>query len=149
MIKKWIFVATVLLSSACGLANAGPNSIDILVTRSQADSIVDMDRVRGSHIEIFYVDDKQRIMDAVNNSFPMDLMEKMTEDERAEWAAHNFHDYFVANMPAIQESSIGVSLMQLHKIDRVPAIIFDREYIVIGLPLSKALQEYRGAVNAQ
>ncbi len=122
-----------------------PNDIKIFVTEEQASEVIDrrIETLAPSKVHAFIVDDNDNILNRINGKFPIEKFRKMTDKERTEWAKKYAVPEVVENIIPIMQSKAGVSLMRMHEIEKLPAVMIDNYYVFYGIPLNDSILRWQ------
>lgn len=142
MFKK--VMVGLITASLFSVAAADPIKIKVFTTLSKADEIIDLQKadLPNTHIDVFFVDRKQDIMNSLNSHIPAEKFKEWDEDERYAWAQKYIGEIAPKKTFKIMKSSLGVSYMQLFKINRVPAVLMDDYFLTYGLTVDQSIEKY-------
>ena len=142
MFKK--ILLSLSLASLLPMAQADPKTIKVFTTLEKADEVIDLQKsdMPNTNIEVFFIDRKQDIMNSMNSHIPAEKFEKWDEDQRYAWGKQYVSEMSPKKTLKIMKSTLGVSYMQMFKIDRVPAVLMDDYFVTYGLTVRDSVKRF-------
>ncbi|MFC5079626.1 hypothetical protein VTH8203_00853 [Vibrio thalassae] len=119
-----------------------PDKIILLTTTDNKASIGEEKRAaKGAAFDYYFVDHSKKILSGFEQAFPKKLI-KEPEEVRNQYIAKHFAPQLKAYTPEIMRSEMGIGLVKLFQIKRVPAVIINDKYITYGLSVEQSVNRY-------
>lgn len=93
-------------------------------------------------LDIYVVDEGAKIMKSYSDSMPKDVL-KQTPQEIDAYIKANIAPKMKNDTSVLMESKLGLSIASMYGVKKVPAVIFDGQYIVYGLKMNEAIKKYQ------
>lgn len=91
----------------------------------------------------FVVDEGRNILSHFENQFP-EHMANRPENEKLDYLERHITPKIRAYAPELMRSEVGLSLVKLYRIERLPAVVINDKYITYGLSVSDSMDIYYG-----
>lgn len=141
-----LFTILVLLSvSNAQASNRMINKIVWLTTSSQMATDLDQSQrdAAGKNFHYYAIDEGNSILRHFESEFPSKLNQESESIKNAYLQKH-IAPRLKAYAPELMRSEMGASLAKLYKIERIPAVIINDQYITYGLSVGHSIQVFHG-----
>lgn len=93
-------------------------------------------------LDIYNVDEGAKLMQSWSDSFPKEIL-KADQQTIDQYVKENIAPLMRENTDILMRSKLGVSIAKMYGVERIPAIVFDGQYLVYGLQMGEAIKKYQ------
>jgi hypothetical protein len=95
----------------------------------------------GSQFQYFLLDESKNIRTYFESQFPKSMLNEPVEVKNAYLKKHIF-PRISSYAPELMRSEMGIALSRMYRIDRLPAVIINDQYVSYGLTVSEAMTAF-------